>query len=97
MKLDEFYHLQYSHYWLHIYCYTDNALAHVSFGLHQLFYVKVRKQHGISIPTLFESTAVDCSYFIKHKQLQVLRYSKYFFLFIPETSRGSMHVTELDC
>ena len=45
MKLDNFYHLEYSDYWPHLYCYTHNVLADISFSLLQVFHVKLRSQH----------------------------------------------------
>ena len=41
MKLDNFHHFAYSDYWLHLYCYTQNILVDMSFGLLQEFYVEL--------------------------------------------------------
>ena len=53
MKLDNFYHLEYSDYCLHLYCYIHKILTDMTFGLLQVFHIKLRSLHRISNGTLY--------------------------------------------
>ena len=59
MKLDNFYHLDYSGYCLHYYIY--NILANASFSLLLVFLVKFRSLHGTLNQTLNSIHGVGCS------------------------------------
>ena len=43
MKSDNFYHIEYSDYHLHLHCYTHNVSANMSFGLLQVFHAKTQE------------------------------------------------------
>ena len=72
------YHLEYSDYWPHLYCYTSNVSANMPFGLLHVFHVELR----IWTEPFIWTEGVDCSNSINHDQVQMLSYSKYSLLFL---------------
>ena len=47
-ELDDFYHLGFSNFCLHLYCYIDNVSADVSTSFLQVFLVELRGRHRTS-------------------------------------------------
>ena len=45
MKLINFYHLEYSDYWPHLYFYAHNVSADTSFGFLQVFCIELGRLH----------------------------------------------------
>ena len=73
MKPDNFYHLKYADYCLHIYYYTLNISGDTPFGFFQVYYIKLGSLHRTSNWTLYLIHGADDSNFINHNQVQGLR------------------------
>ena len=74
MKSDNFYHLKYSDYCLHLHCYTHNVSANMSFNL-LVFHVEFGDLHRTLNCTVYLIHGGDCSISINHDWVQVLSYS----------------------
>ena len=95
MKLDNFYHLEYSVYYLHLQYYIYNILADAPFDL-RVFYVKLESPHRTSNQILYLIYGeVHCSNFIHHDQAQVLSHSKYSFNQLEPTYSSSVPIWDV--
>ena len=78
-QFDSRYYLEYLDYLPHLYCYTHNVSADMSFGLLQVFHVELRSPYWISNRDwLFQFW------------VQILSYSKYSLLFSPVVEIDSL-------
>ena len=66
-----FYHLGFSDYFIHLYCYFHNVSADMSSGLLQVF-VELGTYTELRIKSFIESTEVACSHSVSHNRVQVL-------------------------
>ena len=57
MKLDNFSFLEYSDYWPHLYCYTQNISANRFFGFLQVFYSN--QMVSLDVVSLFTKVLID--------------------------------------
>ena len=73
-------YLEYSDYW-YLCCYNHNVSAVSAFLRCFMSNLSVHTESWTE--TFICTTGVDCLNSVKHDQVQVLRYSKYYLLFLP--------------